>query len=195
MKKFLSIILTLCVLCLLYVPVLAAENESINSTEVDEGQDRAAPITRIYGEYLRIYPVYESNGEYRYLKNCYREYKGAIGATYINQLIRQDVQTELKQALRNHGYEPVGWHVDASLYMNVKQAKYIQYTITDYKGTSSLRQQNASIGSNEFSYTILSPENPSTKYGMSGTAYYVPYGNITTAHKAVGLNVRFEAAE
>ena len=48
MKKFLSIILTLCVLSLLYVPVLAAENESINSTEVDEGQDSAGIFTVIF---------------------------------------------------------------------------------------------------------------------------------------------------
>lgn len=225
MKKIATIFLSVCMLFCLYVPVSAADTEKTHidddaavsvvpltplkndgvfvpveaeGTSQDESGDtsKAAPVTRIYGEYLRVYPLYEENGEYYYLKSCYRQYAGSMSATYIRQLITREVQEEMKQEMVDRGHVPVGWYLEGSIYMNVKKAKYIQYEITDHNGTGPLRQQTAFVGSNTFSCMALYPEDTSVlyEYGMSGTAYYVGYSSMNTSSMSIGLHARFEGA-
>lgn len=230
MKKFLSILLSICMLFALYIPfsTASAENAEIHTcnsdsvsvdslvpatavknigvfvpveiepTSLNENNDinnaKAPPITRVYGEYLRVYPIYEQNEEYHYLKECYAQFKGSMSASYIRPRITIEVQEELKQTMINKGYTPVGWYIEGSIYMNVKQAKYFEYKITDHMGTGSLRRQAAFLGSNVLSCITLYPENPSElyEYGITGTAYYVAYNSQNTSTTSIGVGARFE---
>ena len=217
MKKILSFILSLCMMLSLSAPAFATsekleeyvvitpleqvENDGtfvpvIQQKNTDEfnAEEKALQITQVYGDYLRVYPVYELNGKYVYPKNCYRQYKGSLSATYIRQSITYETQQEMKQYVIDLGYNPVGWYIEAALCINAKQPKYIDYKIMDHNGISSLKRVNASFtGSTEFTCMGLYPEDTSKKYtyGITGTAYYVGYGMLTTSQMSIELSAQF----
>lgn len=152
-------------------------------------------LTLVYGEYLRVYPVFELNGKYYSTQNCYKQYRGNPSFTYIRQSISYDIQEEMKQYVMSLGYKPVGWYIEAALRIEAKQPKYIDYQFMDHNGLSSLKRINLNFnGLTKFTCIGLYPQDTSKDYtyGMTGHAYYIPYNSFSTAKMAVELSAVFK---
>ena len=223
MKKGISIVALLCCLVSMFLmPAAFASNLPSTGMEgelVYLNRDALTPITSLNSEpqnfsaqprvqtgpatanseYVIVMPVIYDAGEYYVLDVGYR-FGPVSGFSYIRGSLSLANQETLKDYVRNNGYEPVGWYIEGSYYLQCYRPGLFRYYTLSHDGQSSMMGQSAKNGSNVFGVLGLYPQDTTAgyTYGIKGTVSYSEYWPSLTANpilnveKGIELSIEFE---
>ena len=165
------------------------ENEDIST------QASGIGTAYVQGEYIRLFPVVEENGEYKIVPYVY-QFVGAEGNTYVSGTATAEIQNQLNSVAELNGYEPLGWYITGSIHLEVDKPDRFTFNIYP-KENDKLYSTTAQNGSNVFNFMTLYPTDTTASYslGMRGHVYYTTmYPNApVSGQKSTCLLVYFPA--
>ncbi len=148
----------------------------------------------VQGEYVKLFPVVEEDGEYKIVPYGY-QFVGAEGSTYVSGTANAEIQNQLITVTEQNGYEPLGWYITGSIYLEVDKPDRFTFNIYP-KENDKLYSTTAQNDSNVFNFMTLYPTDTTASYslGMRGHVYYTTmYPNApVSGQKSTCLLVYFE---
>lgn len=172
-----------------------AEEVDTEETQNEEGIQPMENLPVVQGEYVDIFPLVEEDGQYKIYPYGYR-FPGVQGNTYARGTATVAIQDQLIDTAKAGGYEPIGWYVTGSIYIQADKPQRFVYNIYPKENDKSYAK-TAQNGSNVFSVAAPYPSNISTTYsiGIKGTVYFstnYPSGPVQ-GHQATSVQVSIAA--
>lgn len=201
MKKVTSIMTMLCCLVGMFlIPTASATDLSVTVTNGElchiDSRDTLTPIhvsvdetqatsvepriktgpSTVAPEYVYVFPVAYVGGEYQIPDMGYR-FVPTSGVGYIRGSLSRANQDTLKNYLIGLGYEPVGWYIEGSYYIDSYRPEMFRYYTHTHDGKSNQLGATARNGSNVFGVLGLFPQDTSVtyNYGITGTVSFYSY--------------------
>ena len=151
-------------------------------------------VSRAYPEHFIVTAVVEEGGEYL-VPDFGWIFEPVDGIAYMAETMSYTQQEQLNEAVRALGYEPIGWYIQGSYYLETYNPKVFQYHTLSHDGKSPLLGRAANNGSNVFGVFGLYPKDTSVtyRYGIEGNLLYDNYyaGDIIAVTMPIELTVRF----
>lgn len=175
-----------------------AEIESIEraiKNADDQIEAQGTGLATVQGEFVAAFPLIFNDGKYQFVDYGYR-FSGYTGQTFVRGTLTKEIQDQLIAVAKQGNYEPIGWYILGSIYVEADNPQRFEYYTTTSDG-KKFYNKTAKNGSNIFE--VLSPyPNDTTEsytYGMEGTVYFITEypGSPMQGKQATCLLIKFEA--